>query len=164
MDFAFLNNWAHFKDFSGIYSCIYRFYFRWVEKKSWHGTKWHHFKGSFSFFFFKEKEGRKKKKKEKLSVSRLHSIYIHLWEQLFPNMPCTTNWNFGASPLVCGSIQNRDKFLQECHVTVGQAHTEALCQNKHSPRPDGLCLLFDTRDFQEEWALVFTYADALVLC
>lgn len=32
-------------------------------------------------------------------------------------------------------------------MTVGQAHTEALCQNKHSPRPDGLCLLFGHHRF-----------------
>lgn len=53
----------------------------------------------------------------------------------------TINWNFGASTLVCGSIQNGDRFLQGCR-DCEMGPRDAVCQNKHSPGPNGVCLLF----------------------
>lgn len=102
-------------------------------------------------------------------VSVIHTIFIYLREELFANTPCTMNWKFDANLLVCWSIQNRDKFLQECQMTeagLNQNETEILHQNKHSPEPHGLCLLCGIVDFQQEWALVlyFTYVGVLILC
>lgn len=115
--------------------CIYRYYFRCVEKNSWQGTKWHQFQGTF---FFPQKS---KGKKRKASVSSLHLIYIYCGSNGFPYILHHKLKFWCQYPGVRFYPEWRQVFAgMSCDCEMGPR--DALCQNKYSPGPNGVCPLF----------------------